>query len=247
MAVPMAFTSRRRCAAPLAVALAAAAAVTLSGCTQATAGSPVAAEPGPLPPVEISILHLDGILLSTSELESATGLSSLHVVRGQVTKMWDDSAGMDTPQCVGAVFPLQIRSYGGAEWNVVRGSMLNDAPSPTERSEHSVIQGVVRFADSDAARAYSQQAAAEWADCDGALITTTSSSGRSTVWALEEFVKNDETLTLTQSPVGTANASCLRALRAHSNVVIDVMVCGSDLTDEAAAVTGAIADGMPQL
>jgi hypothetical protein len=219
----------------------------LTACTQTTPGAAVAAEPGPLPPPEITIFELDGLLLTTAEMESATGLSSLRVAKGQRTKMWDDSPGADKPECIGALFPLQVKSYEGAQWNVVRGAMLNDAPSPGEPFAHSVIQGVVRFADPEAAQQYWQKAASEWKSCNGEMITTRSSSGRPTPWLLEDAEQGSDTLTVKQSPVGNPGAGCLRALRAHSNVAIDVMVCGSDLTDEATAITGAIAEGMPQL
>ncbi|KUI36248.1 hypothetical protein AU194_16175 [Mycobacterium sp. GA-2829] len=222
-------------------------AVALTGCTRTTEGSALAAEPGPLPPAEISIFELGGLLLDIDELEAATGLTSLRSTRKEVTKMWDDSPGAVNAQCIGALFPLQIRPYDDSDWNVVRGAMANDAQSPGAPHEHSVIQGVVRFAKSDAAQRYAESAATDWEDCGGETVITRNSTDQPTGWRLADFRRDGDTLTLTTSPLGEPGAGCLRALRAHSNVVIDAMVCGSDLDDQAAAITGAIADGMPQL
>lgn len=221
--------------------------VALAGCTRTTEGSALAAEPGPLPPAEVSIFELGGLLLDVDQLEAATGLSALRSTRKEVTKMWDDSPGAVNAQCIGALFPLQIRSYEDSDWNVVRGAMANDAHSPGAPFEHSVIQGVVRFANTEAAQRYAESAAADWENCSGETVITRNSTDQPTAWRLADFRRDGDTLTLAPSPVGEPGAGCLRALRAHSNVVIDAMVCGSDLDDEAAAITGAIADGMPQL
>lgn len=218
----------------------------LTGCTHTTDGVGLAAEPGPLPPAEVSALDLPGLLLTPTELDAAADLSSMRV-RDESTEMWNDSDRVDNTRCLGVWTPTQIAAYAGSDYTVMRGSTLTDATSDDADADAIVEQAVVRFASPDAAHQFSQASASQWADCDSQLLNVTRTDGKVRTWQMSDFADAGDTLTMRVAPMGMASGGCLRGLRAHSNVVIDVMVCGEQVTDQAAAITGAIADGMPQL
>jgi hypothetical protein len=77
-------------------------------------------------------------------------------------------------------------------------------------------------------------------------VTATASDGRRQLWTLAGFTHTDDTLTMTQRKTG-GDDTCQRALSVHSNVAIDVMVCGADVSEQAKDIAAAIADGMPRV
>jgi hypothetical protein len=167
----------------------------------------------------------------------------MRVVKDRVTKMWDDSAAVDNQLCLAAWSPAQEKAYAGAQWGVVRGQILKDG-IPGQNADHSVEQTVVQFSKSDAARDFFATSTKSWSACEGQTIVSTGPDGRRQSWSLENFTATDDTLTITQT-LPRSTGGCQRALSVRANVSIDVMVCGADVTNEAASVVSAIADGMP--
>jgi len=222
-------------------------AMALTGCTATVGGHPVAADPaGKIAPPEVSIFALGRLLLSPGDVDAAAHTSGMQLVKGPLTKMWDDSAGIDNQDCLAAWSPVQAKVYAGSNWSVVRGEILKDGSPSGEGAEHSVVQMVVHFPKTDTAQAFLSRSSSDWSDCENTTITATASDGRRQLWTLSDFAHSDDTLTITQRSAG-GGVTCQRALSVHSNVAIDVMVCGADISDQAKKITAAIADGMPRV
>jgi hypothetical protein len=64
----------------------------------------------------------------------------MHVVKGPLTKMWDDSAVIDNRACLAPWSPAQTKVYAGSDWSVVRGEILTDGSASGDDAEHSVVQ-----------------------------------------------------------------------------------------------------------
>lgn len=240
------FTNRRTAVRALGVG-AIGLAVALTGCTATVAGHPVAGGPtGTAAAPEVSIFALDRLLLSPGDVDTAAHTSGMQVVKGPLTKMWDDSTNVDNPQCLGAWSPAQAKVYAGSDWSVVRGEILKDGSASGDGAEHSVVQLVVHFPKGDTAQAFLSRSASVWSECDNTTVTTTASDGRRQLWTLGDFTHTDNTLTMTQQKTD-GGVKCQRALSVHSNVAIDVMMCGADVADQAKDIAAAIADGMPRV
>jgi hypothetical protein len=240
------FTNQRMAVHALAVG-AVGLAMALTGCTATVSGHPVAASTtGKITPPEVSIFALDRLLLSPEAVDAAAHTSGMRVVKGPLTKMWDDSAVVDNPRCLGAWSPAQAEAYAGSDWSVLRGEILKDGSASGEGAQHSVVQMVVHFPKADTAQAFLARSTSVWSECENTTMTAAASDGRRQPWTFGDFTHTDDTLTMTQRKVD-GNATCQRALSVHSNVAIDVMMCGADVTDQAKDIAAAIANGMPRV
>jgi hypothetical protein len=207
----------------------------------------VAAGPtGKTTPPEVSVFALERLLLSPRDVDSAAHTSGMQVVKGPLTKMWDDSAVIDNQRCLGPWSPAQAKVYAGSDWSVVRGEILKDGSATGDDAEHSVVQMIVHLPKADTAQAFLSRSAGAWSECENTTMTATASDDHMQLWALGDFTHTDDTLTMTQRKTD-GDGKCQRALSVHSNVAIDVMVCGADVTDQANDIAAAIADGMPRV
>lgn len=218
------------------------AAAALSGCTATVTGAPVAGEPRLDPPL-VSVFNVERLLLSADEISEVTGAGSLEVKK-RVRTMWDEGDSVADRDCLATWSPAQIAAYDGSGWTVVRAEILT--ADDDDRIDQTVTQAVVHFPDADAAQAFLSESAKSWSRCDGTTLTYTGAE-RETVWSFSDFANTDGTLTMTQTRRHGQAWACQRALTVRSNVAIDTMVCGGDVTDEAADVAAGIAERMPQL
>lgn len=246
MAAALGFRNQRAIARHLAIG-AAGLAMALTGCTATVSGQATVAERDrdTAPPL-VSVFALDRLLLSPGDVDAAAQTSGMHVVKGPLTKMWDDSDVVDNQRCLAAWSPTQAKVYAGSDWSVVRGEILKDGSPSGDDAEHSVVQMVVHFPKADTAAAFLSRSADAWSQCDNTTITATTSDGRKLPWTLGGFTHTEDTLAITQRKTGS-ELTCQRALSVRSNVAIDVLVCGTDVTNQATDITAAIADGMPRV
>jgi PknH-like extracellular domain len=246
VAAALRFANQRTVVPALAVG-AAGLAMALTGCTATVTGHPVAGGPtGTAAAPEVSIFAMERLLLSPADVDTAAHTSGMQVVKGPLTKMWDDSAVVDNLRCLGTWSPAQAKVYAGSDWSVVRGEILKDGSASGDDAEHSVVQMVVHFPKADTAQAFLSRSASAWSECENTTIAATASVGRKQPWTLGDFTHTDDTLTMTQRKTD-GHGECQRALSVHSNVAIDVMMCGADVTDQAKDIAAAIADGMPRV
>lgn len=238
-------TRNRRTAVRLVVGAAACLALALTGCTATVAGQPVAAPGNPAPP-DVSVFQMNRLLLDAPGVNAAAGTSSLRVVKGPLTRMWDDSAVVDNTRCLGVWSPTQRTAYADSGWRLVRGEVLNDATPSGNGAEHSVVQSIVLFPDAEAAQGFFSQSSSTWSACAGATVTSTAADARKQLWTLSDFTDTEDTLTMLQNRQGS-DVRCQRALAVRSNITIDTMMCGTDVTDQAAGIAAAIADEMPRV
>jgi len=246
VAAALGFTNRRTIGLAVAVG-ATGLAMALTGCTATVTGHPTAADAtGKIAPPEVSIFALNRLLLSAADVDAAAHTSGMRVVKGPLTKMWDDSAVIDNQRCLAPWSPAQGKVYAGSDWSVVRGEILKDGSASGEDAKHSVVQMVVHFPKADTAQAFFARSSSAWSDCENASVTATTSDGRRQLWTLGDFTHTDDTLTMTQRMTG-GDGTCQRALTVRSNVAIDVMACGADVSAQAKDVAAAIADGMPRV
>jgi hypothetical protein len=135
----------------------------------------------------VSIFALERLLLSPGDVDAAAQTSGMHLVKGPLTKMWDDSAVIDNQACLAAWSPAQGKAYAGSDWSVVRGEILKDGSASGDDAEHSVVQMVVQFPKAGTAQAFLSRSTSVWSECENATMTATASDGRKQLWTLADF------------------------------------------------------------
>lgn len=176
---------------------------------------------------------LDTLLLSpeqVSALTHAPGLKPDPVEHD----MADPTYTVSRAECLSALHAVARPAYQGSAWTAVSAQYLAE---PGTSIDHEVRQGVVAFPSADEADAFVASSLTKWKSCVGHTVEVTSAEGvtrRATFENLTGFVPFISLFTTMDAPPGWA---CQRVLRAMSNAVVDVGVCGRGITDDASRLT----------
>ncbi len=232
-------SGRRRivAAAAAAVALVAAAVVAIvaarSGPTKPTAGTTSTS-----PPPTVAEDRLDSILLTPQELDTILGTDGLQP-KGSIDRapsVWRSSV----PDCDEASNPGLDSAYRGSGYTSIRYEVLTQQG---DNPANGAFQAASTFGSADQALAFVKNAATKMGACAGRSISD--AEGTHTFQTTYgKLVGDAPAITLLHTEAGAM--TCQRALRAVSNVVIDVSACGYHISDQgqqmadkmAAKVTG---------
>jgi serine/threonine-protein kinase len=182
----------------------------------------------------VPIALLDAILLSPAQINSIMGTSTMKLA-ATATRLDKTPYTLSNPDCLGALFSLMEPVYAGSRYNTVVAQVLQDTGGGAERI---VSQGVVAFSSADQASAFVTGSAQKWTACAGQTVTQTQNGGPTLTWTVGNLA--GDAPKITQLDTVKNGAPCQRAMSAVSNVVLDVGVCGPNISDEA----GRIADAM---
>ena len=194
------------------------------------------------PPVAASALP--GLLLGTDELANLAGAAGL-VVTQSAQVLSDDSPVVDAKDCVGAWVPAQRAVYGDSGWSAAQQQLSAQrrrrpadrtpsrrwsCPIPAPRPPNKSVE----------------QQSTQWAACAGRVITGSIPHPPTTVrYTFGSPVTTDGVVSLRETREGGNGWGCERAITARNNVVVDVMVCRYDPTNQATAAVNAIAARIP--
>jgi hypothetical protein len=220
-------------------AVAAASTLALTSCaSQAT--------PPPAPPELVPANALDGVLLSTEEVDSVVGTTGM-TAHPRVDVMSDHRNLLPNLNCLGIWQVNEAGVYGKDGWIALRQELLR---SPDTDAWHTlVVQSVVNYPSTDAARDFFTQSADRWSKCTNHNVNITLNDQPLPKWRSGALAKTDTTLAIPFTR-GDANgvASCQRVLAVDDNVVVDVQACtrGPGTVTSASAVADAIAAKLPR-
>lgn len=225
-------------------ACAAGAALLLTGCTATVSGRAVPADTdGPLPPPLVTITQLDSLLPRAVELDGIVDATGMEV-KTRISQMWDDSPNLSDPGCVDVWLPVEAPAYDGTGWTAMRAQQVADGTPDTFR--HYVAQAVVAFPTADEAQAFFDTATQTWADCANRRVQFRKPGKPASSWTHGDLTASGDTLTMPQTREAGDGWSCQRARSVYSNVIVDAVVCGFDITDQAATLVAAVTDKMPK-
>lgn len=171
---------------------------------------------------------LPDVLLTAEEAAHAMGAESMS---GESVQ--DKMA--DTPivdeDCVGVLKAAEQKAYGQTGWTAVRTQELGDAPAKGWR----VIQAVVSFPDAPSANNFVGNAATDWQRCADRELNTRNvnmDDPRNVFWKTGSVSRTGGILAmdLVQEAQGW---NCQRALSARNNVVMDLDLCGRNVSGSA--------------
>lgn len=177
-------------------------------------------------------------LLSADGVRRLTGLPGLTVSKEYVQRPQTDSAPGE-PSCIGAVNPTAQEPALGGGFIQRYGRELIDAPHGSR-----VDESVVEFSTARQASEYYERTTGAWRSC---AHTELALAGKDLIQHIRfgELQDDRGVRTLAMSRDDEA-AQCSHASAAISNVVSDVVVCGPEASDRAAAVAQAIRDRFPK-
>ncbi|MGB8390753.1 sensor domain-containing protein [Mycobacterium sp.] len=131
---------------------------------------------------------------------------------------------LSNPECLGAYEPITEAVYKTSGYNAVAAQAVHTAG---ENPTHRVFEAVVAFPSADKASAFVQTSADNWKACAGQTVTLTV-NGKATGWKFDD-VTGAAPRIAQQRTQTEGTRICHHVLRAVSNVVIDVLVCGPDI------------------
>lgn len=229
------------------IALAAlAGACMLAGCTDVVAGKSVAGDKvGLANQTPIQVSALDGLLLDTSQINSALGAASMKVwfnAKG----MWDWSKSVSDKNCLAVDGPAQDKVYANTGWTAMRGQRLDDSVDDSKTRKHYSIQAIVAFPNAqDAANFYNSQVQS-WQSCANRRFNDVNPGQADTIWSVGDVNAANGMLTGSEVQQAGDGWTCQRALTVRNNLSIDIVTCaynetGTSAVDIANQIAGKVA------
>jgi hypothetical protein len=193
----------------------------LAGCSSP---SPAAQKPPQLVPTSA----LNGLLLSTDEVDAVTGTRSLTVHGGTDTTMADNRNLLPNLNCLGVWQVGESAIYGpdGGDkgWQGVRRQLLRTPDVDTW--DTLAVQAVVYYPSADAAADFFSQSADRWSKCVNHHVNITLNDQPLPKWLSGQLGKTDTQLAM---PItrgeGAEVRACQHVLQRAVNLIIDVEAC----------------------
>jgi len=213
--------------------------LTLAACANQTTSSP-------RPPELVPANALDSALLSVGEVDSAMGTTGM-VAHPRVDAMSDHRNLLPNLNCLGIWQVNEAGVYGKDGWIALRQELLRSPD--TDNWQNLVVQSVVNYPSTDAARDFFTQSADRWSKCTDHNVNITLNDKPLPKWRSGALTKTDTELAIPFTrgdAIGVA--SCQRVLKVENNVIADVQACTRDDSTgtKAATVADQIAAKLPR-
>jgi serine/threonine kinase PknH len=179
-------------------------------------------------------VNLDSILLGGADINTVMGVSNMQPIN-QAEQMGVPPGTLSNPDCLGALSAIQGSVYQGSGYSAVRGQGLNAEDPP-----HFVYEAAVSFPSAQLAHAFVRTSADKWQACVGQTLTVTQPNKKIFHWNFENVAGSPPKITQIHTQA-TGARTCQHALSAVSHVVIDVVACGAQITDQGSRIADQIA------
>lgn len=223
----------------IATVFAVATTLTLAACANQTTSSPK-------PPELVPANALDAALLTVGEVDSAMGTTAM-VAHPRVDAMSDHRNLLPNLNCLGIWQVNEAGVYGKDGWIALRQELLRSPD--TDNWQNLVVQSVVNYPSTDAARDFFTQSADRWSKCTDHNVNITLNDQPLPKWRSGALTTTDTELAIPFTrgdAIGVA--SCQRVLKVENNVIVDVQACTRDDSTgtKAATVADQIAAKLPR-
>jgi hypothetical protein len=213
------------------------------GCSSTVSGT-ARVQPGPDATAQtVAPADLDKLLLSDAQITDLFGAAVVTFERyPDITPPRGET--FSDPSSAEAVFNTMWTTYDGSGYTGAAGHKLGEPGTPA----HVIDQGVVSFPSADAAARFVVHTVLGWDRCAGTHFSALAPPPKP---ATESFTvgsphTSGDISTMVDSVDGSQGLTYARAITSRSNVVIDAMAAGADITtDKAVAVVNAITTKMP--
>lgn len=184
--------------------------------------------------------QLNSLLLDAEAINTVLGASDMQPGELQVEPARPRGT-LSNPDCLSALAAAQSPTYASSGYTASRWGWMKD--SEDGAIQHYVVQAVATFPDAAKASAFVQGVAEQWKACSGETVTVNADSVDT--WLIEDVTGEPPSIALLESRTDVAGWVNQRALRAVSNVVIDVSAAGYHITDQGNAIANKIAGNVP--
>jgi len=172
---------------------------------------------------------LESYLLGAADIGGIMGDANL--VASEKTERPRIARGtLSNEDCLGAYEPIEDAVYKSSGYTAVSGQAAHDAG---EDPAHRVFEAVAQFPSADQAGAFVQASADKWKACAGQQLVVTF-NGKTSAWTFGQLAGAAPRIALERVQADGAR-TCHHVLHAASDVVIDVLVCGTDVAPGQAA------------
>lgn len=193
-------------------------AVVVAACGGGVQGTPVAVPAG----------GLDSVLLDAVDLDALLGTKGIQSEPDRAAMTDELATGTQPPGCVGTVRTAESNVYRDAGSTAV----LTRVASEPVREGDSVDQSVVVVGSPTQAQHLLEIAKLSWSACAGATITQRGDA-RAT-WVPAPVAVSDGIVS--QMSKNSAHGRCQHAMGAAEARVVEALVCGEDISDQAVRV-----------
>ncbi|ORA96589.1 serine/threonine protein kinase, partial [Mycobacterium intermedium] len=189
------------------------------------------------PPKPVGEDRLSSLLLSTSEVNSAMGSSSMTPGK-TLTSMDSSSLQFSQADCQGALYNRQAPVYAGTGYTAINALVSSE---PGDNYDHFLNQAVVAFPTAEKARAFLNELAPKWKSCESKTVSVTNTSKNKTYrWTFGQVEGTPPKMDLMETQEGADGWECQHSMRATNNIVVDVNACGYRITNQGAQVADMI-------
>jgi hypothetical protein len=212
--------------------------IVLSACAGTTSGASS-------PPPSLPDSALDGLLLTTDEVNAAMGTSGMEP-NAVVRQMADHRNLLPNLNCLGVWQVNEAPVYGESHWKAVRQQLFR-APN-TDAWDTLVVQSVVSDRTADGAREFFTESADRWSKCTNHNVNINLNDQKLPAWKSGDLMKTDNQLAMPYTRgSGDMVRSCEHVLGVVSNIVIDVAACGAQTAkfDKGTEVVARISSKFP--
>src|SRR5271166_1375104 len=190
----------------------------------------------PSVPPSLSPDKLSSLLLSTSEINSVMQTSHL-VLKSTNNSLSSAGTVLSDDSCRGLIYAGELKVYSGSGYTAADDQIL-ETPTTNASDHYFVEQTAVSYPTADAAHNFFNTSSDAWKSCAGKSLTATNPRTRDQfTWMIQNFHTQDTTLQVLTQQVGESWA-CQHALRAVSNVIVDVQACSHSVSNQADEIAG---------
>ncbi len=178
------------------------------------------------PPELVPAKALDSILLSPTEIDSATGSTGM-TPHPRVETLSDHRNLLPNLNCLGIWQVNELGVYGPDGWIALRQELLRSPDTDDWRT--LVVQSVVNYPSTNAAHEFFGQSADRWSKCTNHNVNITLNDKPLPKWRSGELsTTNSELVIPFTRGSGNGVDSCQRVLAVDDNLIIDVQACTRD-------------------
>jgi serine/threonine kinase PknH len=179
-------------------------------------------------------VNLDSILLGGADINTVMGVANMQPTN-QTEQMVVPPGTLSNPDCLGALSAIQGSVYQGSGYSAVRGQAFNAEDPP-----HFVYEAAVSFPSAQLAHAFVRTSADKWQACVGQTLTVTQPNNKIFHWNFQNLTGSPPKIAQIHTQA-SGSRTCQRALSAVSHVVIDVVACGEQITEQGSRIADQIA------
>ncbi|HWF70362.1 MAG TPA: sensor domain-containing protein [Mycobacterium sp.] len=197
----------------------------LANCTRPVDGRPIYVTETPsndlplvkidqLPPLMLTPAEAGTVINDPNLAGTLTYTEANHVPDGFLSDL----------KCAGVMAPGAELTYRGSGYQSVYGEMLVDQDQPR------VGEVAIAYGGGEEAQAFVDTATSQWKYCAGRTLTVNVQEPPVN-WIASAPHRSDGVDVLLRRMEGGQGFACARAMAARSNIVVDVLVCGTDDAD----------------